>query len=83
MLLCTFLFMNFSAHKSSPNFDFHYIFFSCLLMHQISFFIATYHKYHTIQSIEVCNKVLVMKDNSLLSELNKIYHIIIVIVEID
>ena len=46
-------------------------------------FFAIYHKCHTLQAIEVWTKVLVIKDNGLVSELNKCYHRIIFIIEID
>ena len=58
------------------------IYFSCLLGHQMGFF-AIYHKCHTLKVIEVWTKVPVIKNNTLVSELNKCYHIIIGIIEID
>ena len=47
------------------------------------FFFDIYHKCHTLQAIEVWTKVIVIKDNAFVSELNKCYHLIIVIIEID
>ena len=42
-----------------------------------------YHRFHTLQAIEVWTKVLVIEDNCLVSELNKHYRIKIIIIEID